>query len=119
MLCWRCRGPSVLVLPITIMMRALGCSAPEVHHLRPLSTYSSPSRWIESEMLVASELATSGSVMANEERISPSSSGISQRSFCSGVAKWNRTSMLPVSGAAQMQASDAICERPRICASGA
>ena len=70
-------------------------------------------------MFVASELATSGSVIAKAERISPSSSGISQRSFCSGVAKWKSTSMLPVSGAEQLQASDAMKERPRISASGA
>ena len=70
-------------------------------------------------MLVASELATSGSVIAKDERISPSSSGISQRSFCSSVAKWKSTSMLPVSGAEQLQASEAMCERPRISASGA
>ncbi|HEY4450028.1 MAG TPA: hypothetical protein VGN13_00355 [Solirubrobacteraceae bacterium] len=70
-------------------------------------------------MFVASELATSGSVIANDERISPSSSGVSQRSFCSGVANWCRTSMLPVSGAEQLQASEAIRERPRISASGA
>jgi hypothetical protein len=36
-------------------------------------------------MLVASEEATRGSVMAKQERISPSSRGLSQRSFCSGV----------------------------------
>ena len=36
-------------------------------------------------MLVASDEATSGSVMAKHERISPASSGSSQRSFCSAV----------------------------------
>ena len=36
-------------------------------------------------MLVASLEATSGSVMAKAERISPAISGGSQRSFCSGV----------------------------------
>ena len=39
-------GPSGSVLPITIRIRQCGCSAPEIHHLRPLSTYSSPSRSI-------------------------------------------------------------------------
>ena len=72
-----------------------------------------------SAMLVASELATSGSVIANAERISPSSSGVSQRSFCSGVPNWWSTSMLPVSGAEQLHASEAIRARPRISASGA
>jgi hypothetical protein len=36
-------------------------------------------------MLVASDEATPGSVMANAERISPSSSGTSHCSFCSSV----------------------------------
>ena len=70
-------------------------------------------------MLVASELATSGSVMMNAELISPSSSGSSQRSFCSGVPNRVRTSMLPVSGAAQLVASEAMWLRPMISASGA
>ena len=93
--------------------------APEIHHLRPLRTYSSPSRSIRSSMLVASELATAGSVIANAERISPSSSGRSQRSFCSGVPNRVRTSMFPVSGAAQLHASGAMWLRPMISASGA
>ncbi len=58
-------------------------------------------------MLVASELATSGSVIAKPERISPSSSGRSQRSCCSGVPNWARISMLPVSGAEQLKTSEA------------
>ena len=36
-------------------------------------------------MLVASEDATSGSVMANAERIFPANKGFSQRSFCASV----------------------------------
>ena len=70
-------------------------------------------------MFVASELATSGSVIAKAERISPSSSGRSQRSFCSSVPKSVSTSMLPVSGAEQLHASDAMWLRPMISASGA
>ena len=58
--------------------------------------------------LVASELATSGSVIAKAERISPSSSGLSHRSFCSSVPNSVSTSMLPVSGAAQLHASEAM-----------
>ena len=67
------------VLPITMKISACGFSAPVIHHLRPLITYSSPSRSMRVAMLVASEDATSGSVIANDERISPSSSGCSQR----------------------------------------
>ena len=70
-------------------------------------------------MFVASELATSGSVIAKLERISPSSSGRSQRSCCSGVPNCVRTSMLPVSGALQLHASGPIGLRPMISASGA
>ncbi len=78
MLCWRCRsGESGAVLPITIMILQRGRAAPLIHHLRPLSTYSSPSRRMVSWILVASELATSGSVIANAERIAPSKSGCS------------------------------------------
>ena len=36
-------------------------------------------------MLVASDEATLGSVIANDDRISPASRGLSQRSWCSGV----------------------------------
>ena len=49
--------------------------------------------------------ATHGSVIAKHERISPSSSGRSHCSCCSGVPNWARISMLPVSGAAQFVAS--------------
>ena len=59
-------------------------------------------------MLRASDDATSGSVMAKADRISPSSSGLSHRSFCSGVPNSIRVSMLPVSGAPQLIASGAI-----------
>ena len=46
-------------------------------------------------MFVASEEATSGSVIANAERISAFGSGCGQRLFCSGVPKYASTSMLP------------------------
>ncbi len=54
---------------------------PVLHHLRPLSTTSSPSSTAVACMFVASEEATSGSVMQNAERILPSSSGPSQRAL--------------------------------------
>jgi len=71
-------------------------------------------------MFVASEEATSGSVMQNADRISPSSSGASQRSCCPVLPNSASSSMLPVSGAAQLSASGAsagLC--PVISASGA
>ena len=63
-------------------------------------------------MLVASELATHGSVIAKPERISPSSSGWRNCSCCIGVPNVEQQSMLPVSGAAQLVASWASGSRP-------
>ena len=71
-------------------------------------------------MLVASEEATSGSVIANDDRISPSSNGCSQVRRCSSVPNMLSTSMLPVSGAEQFIAAGARPRlRPMISASGA
>ena len=70
-------------MKIAILQR--GSVALVVYHLRPLITYSSPSRSMRDSMLVASLEATAGSVIAKQERISPASSGFSQRSLCSGV----------------------------------
>lgn len=72
-------------------------------------------------MFVASEDATSGSVMQNADRISPSSSGRSHRSCCSGVPNSaSSSSKFPVSGAAQFTASGARRGlRPVMSASGA
>ena len=62
-----------------------GSPIPDVHHLWPLTTYSSPWRTMEASMLVASEEATFGSVMAKAERILPSRSGVSHCFFCASV----------------------------------
>jgi AcrR family transcriptional regulator len=48
------------VLPITMKIWHQSSATPVIHHLRPLMTYSSPSRTIEVSMLVASERATPG-----------------------------------------------------------
>ena len=96
-----------------------GSSAPDVHHFRPLMTYLSPSWRIWLSMFVASDEATAGSVMAKPERISPSSSGLSHWDFCSGVPKRSRISILPVSGAEQLNTSGAHSTRPMISQSGA
>ena len=58
-------------------------------------------------MFLASEEGKAGSVIAYAERISPSSSGFSHFSFCSGVPTRSSTSMLPVSGAEQLSVSEA------------
>ena len=70
-------------------------------------------------MLLASELATAGSVIAKQDLIVPSSSGVSHWPRCSPVPKSASSSMLPVSGAEQFIVSDAIIERPRSSATGA
>mmetsp|Transcript_3374 Transcript_3374/g.8248 ORF Transcript_3374/g.8248 Transcript_3374/m.8248 type:complete len:258 (-) Transcript_3374:279-1052(-) len=92
------------VLPIRIMTLQCKLPAPVHHHLRPLTTKSSPSSRMSIEMFVASELATSGSVMAKQDRMDPSSKGASHFSFCSSVPNLAMVSIFPVSGDAQLQA---------------
>src|SRR2546425_6894614 len=74
-----------LVLPMKMRTLQRGSPMPEVHHLWPLITYWSPSRTILDSILVASEDATLGSVMANADRILPSRSGSSHCFLCSAV----------------------------------
>src|SRR5262245_15883449 len=107
------------VWPIKMHILHLGSPAPDVHHLRPLMTYSSPRRSIRERIFVASEEATSGSVIAKQERISPAKSGFSQRSRCSGVPYRASTSMFPVSGAEQLNTSGANLDRPIVSHGGA
>ncbi len=65
--------------------RRVGVHGAVDHHFRPVITYSSPSRPMLVWMLVASEEATSGSDMQNDDRMRPSSSGMSHSAFCVGV----------------------------------
>jgi hypothetical protein len=84
--CWLWRlGLSGSVLPMKMRILQRGSGAPEVHHLRPLMMYSSPLRSMRASMLVASDEATAGSVMAKPERILPSSSGTSHSCWWAGV----------------------------------
>ncbi len=96
-----------------------GWPTPVDHHLRPLITISSPSTTAVASMLVASDDATSGSVIANAERMRPSSSGTSHSSCWARDPYLSSTSMLPVSGALQLSTSGAIAERPVSSAIGA
>ena len=96
-----------------------GRIAPEDHHLRPLITYSSPSLTIEVSIFVASEEATAGSVIKKAERISPFIKGVSHAFCCAGVPYFANTSIFPVSGAEQLNTSEAIFDRPINSASGA
>mmetsp|Transcript_11067 Transcript_11067/g.35073 ORF Transcript_11067/g.35073 Transcript_11067/m.35073 type:complete len:277 (-) Transcript_11067:199-1029(-) len=116
--CCSCNGPVKLVLPSSTKILHSGRMAPEIHHLCPLTTYSSPSGSILVEMFVASEDATPGSVIAKAERISPFSKGSSHCFFCSGEPNLSRTSMFPVSGAEQFIAKFAMPYMPRISAIG-
>src|ERR1700722_19553760 len=75
--CCKWRDALGLVLPMTMKTLQRSARAPELNHLRPLSTYSSPSRSIESEMLVASDDEESSSVMQKALRISPANRGSS------------------------------------------
>ncbi len=96
--------------------------APLDHHLRPFITTSwvCSSTSMEVEMLPASDEATSGSVIAKDERISPAASGASQRSCCSGVPWRSSSSMLPTSGLLALIASGARCgDRPDSSTTGA
>src|SRR5690606_2448472 len=112
--CCLCFSAVGSVLPITMAILQVVVMAPEDHHLRPLITYSSPSRRISHSMLVASEEATAGSVMEKHERILPSSRGLSHCSCCSALPLRAMVSMLPVSGALQLNTSGATRERPMI-----
>src|SRR5919197_5867959 len=93
------------VLPMKMRILQRGSPMPEVHHLWPLITYSSPWRVIDDSMFVASDDATFGSVIANAERILPSSSGSSHCFLSSSLPYRSKTSMLPVSGAEQLKIS--------------
>jgi hypothetical protein len=70
-------------------------------------------------MLVASDDATAGSVIRKAERISPSISGRSHFFLCSLEPYRINTSMLPVSGAEQLNTSEAQPMWPICSASGA
>ena len=86
--------------------------APEMNHLWPLITQSSPSFTAFVWISVGSEPATSGSVIAKHERARPSASGRRYRSFCSGVAQCSSVCMLPSSGACALMTNGPMPVRP-------
>jgi hypothetical protein len=83
--CCLCVSAEGSVFPIRIATSQRGSPAPLDHHLRPLITYSLPRSSMLHLMFVASDDATSGSVIRKAERISPSINGFSHSSFCSRV----------------------------------
>ena len=117
--CRACRSASGSVSPMNTKILQSGWPTPVDHHLLPLMTTSSPSTTAVAAMLVASEDATSGSVIVNALRISACSSGSSQVARCSSVPYFSSTSMLPVSGALQLKTCGASAERPVSSAIGA
>jgi hypothetical protein len=70
-------------------------------------------------MLVASDEATPGSVIAKAERIGPRAAAPATPSSAPRCRSFTSSSMLPVSGAEQLKISGATCERPMISQSGA
>ena len=74
-------------------------SAAVENHLWPLMTQLPPSFTAVVPIHTGLEPANSGSVMVKQLRMSPRTSGRSQRSFCSSVPWERSSSMLPTSGA--------------------
>src|SRR5688572_32614363 len=93
--CCSCLGASGFVLPRTIATLQRGWAALVHHHLLPLMTYSEPFRSLRVRMFDASDDATSGSVIAKQERISPERRGASHRFFCASVPCWSDDGMFP------------------------
>mmetsp|Transcript_25542 Transcript_25542/g.37728 ORF Transcript_25542/g.37728 Transcript_25542/m.37728 type:complete len:299 (-) Transcript_25542:1119-2015(-) len=100
------------VLPMKMATLHLGSIAPLIHHLVPFNTTSSPSTRTVASMLVASELATEGSVIAKQLLIFPSKRGFKNASCCSLLPYLASTSIFPVSGALQLNTSGAMREWP-------
>ena len=110
--CCLCFSAVGSVFPIKMRILHRLSKIPEVHHFLPFMTYSSPSLTMLDSIFVASEEATAGSVIAKADRISPFNRGVNQRSLFSSVAYLSSTSILPVSGAEQLNTSDPKCTRP-------
>ena len=70
----------------------------------PLSIYSLPCFVMVMVMFVASLEAMSGSVMRKADLILPSNNGASHSLFCASFPYFAKTSIFPVSGAAQLVA---------------
>jgi hypothetical protein len=75
---------------------------PLENHLWPRMTQSAPSLRAVVPIHTGLEPANSGSVMVKQLRASPRTRGARNFSFCSGVPCSMRISMLPTSGAWQL-----------------
>jgi hypothetical protein len=114
----RLSSPSAL-RHMTISNRQCGCAAPVMNHLRPLITNCVTTRRTVVCRLVGSLEATSGSDIAKAERMSPRAAAAAATAPLRMVAKRCSSSMLPVSGALQLNTSAAQGRRPMASASGA
>lgn len=103
-------GPPFLfhkILSVVVVIRLCWWGGRRVgkgRRTEPLRTHELPSFLIVRLMFLASEEATSGSVMRKADLILPSRRGSSHVRFCFSVPYLAMTSMLPVSGAAQLVA---------------
>ena len=79
-------------------------SAEDANHLWPRITQSPPSRFAVVPIQTGFEPANSGSVIVKQLRISPATSGRSQRSLWASVPCPRRSSMFPTSGACTLKA---------------
>jgi len=80
--------------------------APLMNHFRPSMRHPSPALVAMVDSIDGSDPAPgAGSVIAKQDRISPSASGRRYFSFCSALATTSSRCMFPSSGAAQLSAS--------------
>mmetsp|Transcript_19690 Transcript_19690/g.56469 ORF Transcript_19690/g.56469 Transcript_19690/m.56469 type:complete len:200 (+) Transcript_19690:2876-3475(+) len=100
--------------PRTIATLQRGSDAPLMYHLWPVTDTVRPSSLVAICvcMLVASDEAVWGSVIAKQDLICPLASGLSHLSFCCADPNLSSTSMLPVSGAEQLNTSGANAHQP-------
>jgi len=93
-------------------MKCDASAAPEMNHLRPVTTHLPPFFSALVRIMEGAEPPPGcGAVMAKDERTLPSTIGRSHFSFCAGVPTFASTFMLPSSGAWQFSAFGPKSER--------
>ena len=90
-------------------MQTLAPSAPVVNHLRPFRTQLSPSSAALVSSISGFAPLLPGSVMPKQLRISPATSGLSQRFFCAGRAEFMQ--QLDIAGIRRIAAEHVVRER--------
>ena len=97
-------------------IKATQGTSPSTAQTTAVTTLPSPWSTTVASMLVASDDATAGSVMAKQDRMSPFKSGVNHSSWWDEDPYRRMVSMLPVSGALQLKISGATRLRPVISA---